>query len=585
MRLSDLKIGTKLGSAFLAVISLTIGMGVFAVVQLATINANTIDIATNWLPSIKELGAMDNAMNKIRRTENDAVLNAGGGDAAAIEKTFAEWKGKLAEEQGKYEHKVTPGAERDGYEQYQRHLTAFFVTHDKLMLLVRDGEKSLQQTKAYLWGDSRSAFNTTLGDLGQLIEINDKGADAAYKTAEATYSRVRIWVIVLLACAIIIAALMAVWITRLITVPIARAVGAAERIADGDLTVELQSDGKDETAQLLRALGGMKDNLAGIVRGVRSNAESVATASGQIAQGNLDLSSRTEEQASALEETAATMEELSTTVRNNSDSAKQANQLATDASGVAARGGVVVTQVVDRMKDINQSSKKIADIISVIDGIAFQTNLLALNAAVEAARAGEQGRGFAVVAGEVRNLAGRSADAAKEIKALITNSVEQIEQGSALADQAGQTMEEIVGAIKRVNVIVGEISNASAEQSNGVTQVGQAVTQMDQATQQNAALVEESAAAAESLKQQAQELVQAVGVFKLSETGSPAGSPALPAAAPVYSGPERRGPNRATNVTRPRFAAKPTVIATVDDTAPFAASEALKTASNDWQEF
>jgi methyl-accepting chemotaxis protein len=244
--------------------------------------------------------------------------------------------------------------------------------------------------------------------------------------------------------------------------------------------------------------------------------ENVATASAQIAQGNQDLSGRTEQQASALQQTAATMDELGSTVRNNADNAAQANQLALGASSVAVKGGAVVGQVVETMKGINDSSRKIADIIGVIDGIAFQTNILALNAAVEAARAGEQGRGFAVVASEVRSLAQRSADAARQIKTLITASVERVDQGTALVGQAGKTMDEIVGAIQRVSDIVGEISSASAEQSSGVAQVGQAITQMDQTTQQNAALVEESASAAMSLQQQAQQLVQAVAVFRLS---------------------------------------------------------------------
>jgi methyl-accepting chemotaxis protein len=266
---------------------------------------------------------------------------------------------------------------------------------------------------------------------------------------------------------------------------------------------------------MLAAMSRMQSSFSAIVRGVQANAEQVATASAQIAQGNNDLSGRTEQQASALEETAASMEELSATVRQNADNAKQANQLAQSASTVAVLGGDVVAQVVDTMKGINESSKKIADIISVIDGIAFQTNILALNAAVEAARAGEQGRGFAVVASEVRSLAGRSADAAKEIKSLIITSVERVEHGTTLVDKAGATMSEVVSSIKRVTDIMGEIRAASVEQSSGVAQVGEAVTQMDHATQQNAALVEESAAAAESLKGQAQQLVQAVAVFKL----------------------------------------------------------------------
>ncbi len=306
------------------------------------------------------------------------------------------------------------------------------------------------------------------------------------------------------------------FITRSITAPLTEAVHAAEQVAAGDLSFPLQVNSDDEAGQLLQALQAMQAQLRSVVADVRSNAEGVATASTEIASGNLNLSQRTEQQAAALQETAATMDELSATVRNNADNACQASQLASSASAVATRGGKVVGEVVDTMQAINQSSKKISDIIAVIDGIAFQTNILALNAAVEAARAGEQGRGFAVVAGEVRSLAQRSAEAAKEIKSLITKSVEQVEQGSTLVDQAGQTMAEIVNAITRVNDIVAEISEASTEQSNGVSQVGQAVTQMDLATQQNAALVEQSAAAAEGLKDQAHRLVQSVAVFKFA---------------------------------------------------------------------
>jgi methyl-accepting chemotaxis protein len=328
----------------------------------------------------------------------------------------------------------------------------------------------------------------------------------------------------LLIAALVLAAATAVVLAVLIPRNLMRALGAeptdlsqaAQRIADGDLS-PVPGAAQAPAGSVLASMAAMRANLAGIVAQVRLGSDNVATASSQIAQGNQDLSSRTEQQASALQQTASSMEELGSTVRQNADNARQADQLARGASQVAEQGGEVVAEVVETMKGINDSSRRIADIISTIDGIAFQTNILALNAAVEAARAGEQGRGFAVVAGEVRSLAQRSAEAAREIKSLITDSVERVEQGSALVDKAGQTMQEVVTQIRRVSDIVGEISNASVEQSNGVSQVGQAVTQMDQATQQNAALVEESAAAAGSLQQQAQQLVKAVAVFRHAE--------------------------------------------------------------------
>ncbi|MBX9936955.1 MAG: MCP four helix bundle domain-containing protein [Burkholderiaceae bacterium] len=328
---------------------------------------------------------------------------------------------------------------------------------------------------------------------------------------------------------VVLGVLTGFFITRSLTVPIQQAVEVARTVAAGDLSHRFEVRGKNETAQLLQVLQEMQSSLGGVVLAVRTGSESVASASGQIASGNHDLNRRTEEQATMLQQTAASMEQLSSQVQQNADSAKQANQLAQGASSVAIRGGEVVEQVVDTMRGINDASKRIADIIQVIDGIAFQTNILALNAAVEAARAGEQGRGFAVVASEVRNLAGRSADAAKEIKGLIHASVERVEQGAALVDQAGATMNEVVSAIRRVTDMVGEITAASHEQSTAVQQVGTAVMRMDQVTQQNAALVEEMAAAAGGLQKQAQDLVETVVVFKLE--GPQSGGYQRPAAA------------------------------------------------------
>ncbi|MBY0465675.1 MAG: HAMP domain-containing protein, partial [Burkholderiales bacterium] len=310
----------------------------------------------------------------------------------------------------------------------------------------------------------------------------------------------------------------AIWISRDTAKHLAAAVETAHIVAKGDLTSHVTVDGNDEIAELRRALASMQGELTTMVRQVLSNADQLSAASTEIANGNLDLSERTESQASALQQQAASMDELSATVSHNAENASLANRMATEASEVAAEGGRVVSEVVATMRGISESSRKIGDIIGVIDSIAFQTNILALNAAVEAARAGEQGRGFAVVASEVRNLAGRSAAAAQEIKTLITASLNQVDAGGKLVDAAGDKMANVVKAIQQVNAIVGSIDTASSEQSAGVEQVGQAITQLDQTTQQNAALVEEMAAAAEKLKDQAAELVSAMAMFKINRS-------------------------------------------------------------------
>lgn len=354
-----------------------------------------------------------------------------------------------------------------------------------------------------------------------LMELQEKSAKEGFIDSQQRFERFRIVSIAAIAAGLVIAAVMGLWLVRSITAPLERAVKIASGVAAGDLTQRIEVASNDETGQLTQALKGMNESLLHIVGRVREGTDTIATAAAEIAAGNLDLSSRTEQQASALEETASSMEELTSTVRQNSENAKKANELAVSASEIALKGGSVVGKVVETMGSINESSRKIVEIISVIDGIAFQTNILALNAAVEAARAGEQGRGFAVVASEVRNLAQRSASAAKEIKSLIDTSVAKISTGSELVTEAGRTMAEIVTSVKRVTDIMGDIAIAGAEQEAGIEQINIAITEMDNTTQQNAALVEEAAAAAGSLQEQAGELLSTVSVFKLSE---PAGA-------------------------------------------------------------
>jgi methyl-accepting chemotaxis protein len=445
-------------------------------------------------------------------------------------------------------------------------------------ILLREAAPSVQQ-----WQDA----------IDRNIALQAKHASENYAESQREYAVAK----KTLLGGALLSALLAIVLTLLVVRSVVAELGGepadvaalAQAVAGSDLTTRIVVRPGDTTS-VVAGMASMQASLSRIVNTVRGNAESVATASAQIEQGNLDLSSRTEQQASALQQTAASMEQLSSTVKQNADNARQANQLALGASEVAIKGGEVVAEVVGTMKGINDSSRRIVDIIAVIDGIAFQTNILALNAAVEAARAGEQGRGFAVVASEVRSLAQRSAAAAKEIKGLITESVERVGEGTSLVDRAGATMTEIVSSIRRVTDLMGEISAASTEQATGVAQVGEAVTQMDQATQQNAALVEESAAAAASLKMQAETLVAAVAVFKLghgafAKPAGPSSTERPPqAASPTSPKPiDRRGPKRATNVARPAFR-KPVAAKPVEPSIrvePVASA----TGTNDWESF
>ena len=435
----------------------------------------------------------------------------------------------------------------------------------------------------------RPTFDAARDQSDLMLKFNLDEAKGDFDAASNRFHAIRMVSVVSIVLGLLFAVFFGLSLLRSITLPLRRAVDVTEAVAQGDLTQTVDVSGSDEISALMRAVTHMQTSLAAVVRQVRQGSESVATASTEIAQGNSDLSSRTEAQASSLEQTASSMEQLSATVKQNADNAAQANQLALNARTVAEQGGDVVAQVVDTMKGINEASRKISDIISVIDGIAFQTNILALNAAVEAARAGEQGRGFAVVASEVRSLAGRSAEAAKEIKTLISASVDRVELGTTLVDRAGSTMQEVVTSIKRVTDIVGEISAASHEQSQGVSQVGQAVTQMDQATQQNAALVEQMAAAAGSLKSQAQELVQTVAVFKLGAGDSltqMAQAPvrAHPPKASNFKGPDRRGSGTPKGAAARGHSTPGTAKAPLAAPAPKAGASSA-TSDADWETF
>jgi methyl-accepting chemotaxis protein len=530
--LTRLKIGPRLGLGFASVLALTVVVGAFSVNRLGKVNEATVDLATNWLPATRALGEYQGALAGLRRNEGLFVMADKPEKYEGYAKRAEEYKGKVGQAWKSYAATITAGDEVKLAAAIETAQEAYYAKVAKI-LSMKHADPGFAQAAMNLYEtESRTAFEAVTEALGRDVEFQTKGADAAFKDAEASFGQTRTAVIALIACAVAVGAGLAFAITRSITGPIARAVGIAETVASGDLTSDVRVHSTDETGQLLAALKKMNDSLLSVVSQVRNSSDSIATGSSQIATGNADLSQRTEEQASNLQQTAASMEQLTATVKQNSDTARQATQLAGSASTAAAEGGRVVGQVVATMDDITQSSRKIADIIGVIDSIAFQTNILALNAAVEAARAGEQGRGFAVVASEVRSLAQRSAQAAKEIKTLIGESVEKVESGSRLVDEAGQSMNNIVAQVKRVNDLIGEISAASMEQSTGIGQIGDAVTQLDQVTQQNAALVEESAAAAESLKHQAAQLAQTVSVFKVA--GSVSASVAAEAASAAF---------------------------------------------------
>jgi methyl-accepting chemotaxis protein len=515
VNLTHLKISTKLALGFASMLALSLLLGALALSQLSNLSVKTEQIATNNLPSVQYAAALSGLLNGVRRAEALHLLASDPNVKAEQEAKIAEMRKQMDGIDAKAVAVFNSEVEAQAFASYKKNRDDWYTAGAKMLELSRVNNASMAEG---MYGDQvGKPFSAAMEAMEKISAFNAAEADTVWAETQQVVRNGKLTVLGALLATLAIGAALAFVIARAITHPIANAMRVAREMAGGDMTHALHSEGSDEIAELLQSLESMRQSLSTVVADVRRGSESVASASAEIAQGNHDLSARTEQQASALEQTAASMEELSAQVKHNADNAREANQLAANASHVAARGGDVVGKVVDTMKEINTSSRKISDIISVIDGIAFQTNILALNAAVEAARAGEQGRGFAVVASEVRSLAGRSAEAAKEIKLLINASVERVGQGTALVDEAGSTMSEVVASIRRVTEMMGDISAASNEQAAGVAQVGEAVTHMDRATQQNAALVEEIAAAASGLKAQAGDLVQAVSVFKLDD--------------------------------------------------------------------
>ncbi len=513
--LSNLKIGARLGLGFGVTLLLIALMGTLSYTQSSRIYRGTEEIARDWMPSIQTLGAVQNTANTVRRTQLKLLLagnGALGSQNQSIDTAFKSYDSAWAS----YTKLVSSGEEKVLSDKIAQTWAAYLVVHKQITDLAATGtDAGLAQARALAVAGGTTAFGAVADAIAADIELNRKGGDAAIVGAESAFSETLTTTVVIVLLAFGLGGVIAFIITRSITGPVREAVLVAETVARGDLTTHIDVSGRDEMAQLLGALSNMNGKLATMVSQVRDSSESIATGSSEIAAGNTDLSQRTEEQAAALEETAASMEQLTAAVRQNAENAKQGNMLARDASEIAARGGEVVDKVVGTMRGITTSSEKVAEIISVIEGIAFQTNILALNAAVEAARAGEQGRGFAVVAGEVRTLAQRSAAAAKEITELINQSVDGVKAGSALVDEAGATMKDVVKSVKRVTDLMGEVSAASTEQQTGIEQVNQAVAQMDEVTQQNAALVEQASAAAQSMAAQSSALKALVGTFKV----------------------------------------------------------------------
>ncbi|MFZ6769031.1 methyl-accepting chemotaxis protein [Undibacterium sp. Di26W] len=512
MKLSNLPIGTRLGAGFALILLMLLSVAYLGINGMQQSNEALHHVVTVNVKKMDALENMSKSIHVVARVIRSIALLSDEAQAAQEHKKIDDARALYNTAYAALEKMPLDEAGKNFLARIKESQIASRALNDKFAEMAKTNKDEAIQFLLKEAGPANAKWQNTIQEF---MDLQEKKSQTDEEAAAKAYQSALTMTLSITVLAIVCGTAIAWFSTRAITIPIGIAVELAKTVAKGDLSSDIEVKSTDETGQLMQALKDMNENLINIVSKVRNGTETINTATGEIATGNLDLSSRTEQQAGSLEETASSMEELTSTVKHNAENARQANQLAISASEVAVKGGAVVNEVVHTMGSINTSSKKIVDIIGVIDGIAFQTNILALNAAVEAARAGEQGRGFAVVASEVRNLAQRSAAAAKEIKTLINDSVEQVEIGSRLVDQAGSTMDSVVSSIKNVTDIMGEITLASQEQTSGIEQINQAVTHMDEVTQQNAALVEEAAAAAGSLEEQAQILTQVVSVFKL----------------------------------------------------------------------
>ncbi|SDM09448.1 methyl-accepting chemotaxis protein [Oryzisolibacter propanilivorax] len=578
--MKNLSIGTRLAAGFALVLLLMACISGFGVWRLQTVAQASAQMTQQPLAMERMISDWFRYVSAAARRTSAIVKSSDPSLVEFFKADTAMTTSKAAELQKRIEALLDSPEEKALWSDIQQARTQYLNARDQAVQAKAEGrtdeaERLLEQTV-------QPATAAYIDQIQRLLDLQRARIDATAQGIQATYEESRWWLLALGLLALAAGALCAWRLTRGITRPLAQAVQVARAVAANDLTTQVQVHGSDETGQLLQALHDMNASLTRVVAQVRTGAEGIATASSQIDAGNQDLSARTEEQASSLQQTAASMEQLTGTVRQNADNARQANQLAASAAQTAAQGGQVVAGVVQTMGAIHDASRRMADIIGVIDSIAFQTNILALNAAVEAARAGEQGRGFAVVAAEVRQLAQRSAAAAKDIKTLIDDSVAQVGAGTQQVDEAGRTMQTIVSNVQRVSDLVAEITAASQEQSSGIDQVHQAVTQMDQVTQQNAALVEEAAAATGALKAQAGQLAAAVSVFRIEGGQAPAAAAAMAATMPAA--PRRQPATAPRPAPAPKApvasAARPLLSPT---SAPAAAS--ARRNDDDWESF